>query len=73
MRARLFAEMLESGEPEGSGGAGTLLAETATVKTELYGSLGLTGRGHGSDKAVLLGLEGEKPDEVNPLLLEFLR
>ncbi|MEO5873426.1 MAG: L-serine ammonia-lyase, partial [Streptosporangiaceae bacterium] len=31
----------------------------------LYGSLGLTGKGHGSDKAVLLGLEGSKPENVD--------
>ena len=42
-----------------------LLAATDTVKVELYGSLGATGKGHGSDKAVLLGLEGEQPDSVD--------
>ena len=42
-----------------------LLQATACVKVELYGSLGATGKGHGSDKAVLLGLEGEHPDTVN--------
>ena len=42
-----------------------LLAVTTCVKVELYGSLGATGKGHGSDKAVLLGLEGEHPDTVN--------
>jgi iron-sulfur-dependent L-serine dehydratase single chain form len=36
-----------------------------TVRVVLYGSLGLTGRGHGSDKAVLLGLEGELPATVD--------
>ena len=35
------------------------------VRVVLYGSLGLTGRGHGSDKAVLLGLEGEQPATVD--------
>ena len=35
------------------------------VLSELYGSLGHTGKGHGSDVAVLLGLEGEKPNEVD--------
>lgn len=35
---------------------------TAKVKVELYGSLALTGHGHGTPKAVLLGLEGEKPE-----------
>jgi L-serine dehydratase len=43
-----------------------LLEKTAAVKAELYGSLGATGKGHGSDKAVLLGLEGEAPDLVDP-------
>ena len=38
---------------------------TARVKCELYGSLGATGKGHGSDKAVLLGLAGHEPDSVD--------
>jgi iron-sulfur-dependent L-serine dehydratase single chain form len=42
-----------------------LLPEVRTVRVVLYGSLGLTGPGHGSDKAVLLGLEGERPDTVD--------
>jgi L-serine dehydratase len=42
-----------------------LLEGTASIKTELYGSLGATGKGHGSDKAVLLGLEGETPERVD--------
>ncbi|MFC5697501.1 serine dehydratase beta chain, partial [Pseudomonas sp. GCM10022186] len=42
-----------------------LLADTESLKVELYGSLGATGKGHGSDKAVLLGLEGEQPDTVD--------
>jgi len=36
------------------------------VRAELFGSLGLTGHGHGSVKAVILGLQGETPDEVDP-------
>jgi len=40
------------------------LGSVATVKVELFGSLGATGRGHGSDKAVLLGLMGETPEGV---------
>jgi L-serine dehydratase len=40
------------------------LAGTAAVKIELFGSLGATGRGYGSDTAVLLGLEGETPEGV---------
>jgi L-serine dehydratase len=35
------------------------------VRVELHGSLGATGKGHGSDKAVLLGLEGEEPAKVD--------
>ncbi|MDX3104430.1 L-serine ammonia-lyase [Nonomuraea angiospora] len=42
-----------------------LLSGVARVEAILYGSLGLTGKGHGSDKAVLLGLSGEKPELVD--------
>ncbi|WP_066941101.1 L-serine ammonia-lyase [Microtetraspora fusca] len=42
-----------------------LLEKTSRVEVVLYGSLGLTGKGHGSDKAVLLGLSGEKPELVD--------
>lgn len=42
-----------------------LLDRAVRVRAELYGSLGATGRGHGSDKAVLLGLQGEEPDKVD--------
>jgi len=42
-----------------------LLETIICVKVELYGSLGATGKGHGSDKAVLLGLEGEHPNTVD--------
>ncbi|MEV0405385.1 L-serine ammonia-lyase [Actinoallomurus sp. NPDC050550] len=42
-----------------------LLEKTATVHVILYGSLGLTGKGHGSDKAVILGLEGDTPERVD--------
>jgi L-serine dehydratase len=42
-----------------------LLDRTATVHAELFGSLGATGHGHGSDKAVMLGLEGEDPETVD--------
>lgn len=44
---------------------GGVLERTEAVKAELYGSLGATGKGHGSDKAVLLGLQGETPDLVD--------
>jgi L-serine dehydratase len=42
-----------------------LTPRVRTVRVALYGSLGLTGPGHGSDKAVLLGLEGEQPATVD--------
>jgi L-serine dehydratase len=53
--ARLFAQRLAN---DG------LLDRVDTIRVELYGSLGATGKGHGSDKAVLLGLEGEEPATV---------
>ena len=40
------------------------------VRVELYGSLALTGRGHGTDRAILLGLSGEEPDSVDPAAVE---
>src|SRR5881394_3949657 len=42
-----------------------LLAQTASVRAELFGSLGATGHGHGTPKAVLLGLEGNSPRTVD--------
>jgi hypothetical protein len=54
--ARMFALRLEH---DG------LLPRVARVVAELYGSLGATGKGHGTDKAVLLGLEGDEPDRVD--------
>ncbi len=42
-----------------------LVEKTAVVRVILYGSLGLTGKGHGSDKAVALGLEGDRPELVD--------
>ena len=54
-----------------------LLERTARVRVSLYGSLGATGKGHGSDKAVLLGLGGHEPDTVDveavPALLAAVR
>ena len=55
--AKLFADGLKSdGQPE---------LTTARVQAELFGSLGATGRGHGSDKAVVLGLQGQDPETVD--------
>jgi len=47
-------------------------APAARIQIELYGSLGLTGRGHGTDRAVILGLLGEEPDQVDPAAIEGL-
>ncbi|MDP9695693.1 UNVERIFIED_ORG: L-serine dehydratase [Arthrobacter globiformis] len=44
---------------------GGLLSSTTRVQAELFGSLGATGRGHGSDKAVVLGLQGLDPETVD--------
>jgi len=46
------------------------LAHVARVQVELYGSLALTGRGHGTDRAILLGLSGELPDAIEPETIE---
>ena len=42
-----------------------VLADVVRVRAELFGSLGATGHGHGSDRAVILGLEGETPESVD--------
>src|SRR5512146_2623433 len=66
--ARLFAARLDHED---------LLSRCSRVVATLYGSLGATGKGHGSDKAVLLGLAGHEPDTVDvdaiPALLEAMR
>ncbi|HHU39148.1 MAG TPA: L-serine ammonia-lyase [Propionibacterium sp.] len=45
---------------------GDRLNDVARVKCDLYGSLGATGRGHGTDNAIVLGLLGERPENVDP-------
>jgi L-serine dehydratase len=66
--ARLFALRLDHD---------ALLPKVARVQSLLYGSLGATGKGHGSDKAVLLGLGGHEPDTVDieavPAMLDAIR
>jgi L-serine dehydratase len=47
-----------------------LIEKTARVNVDLYGSLALTGIGHGTDRAILLGLLGEAPDAVDPATVE---
>lgn len=44
----------------------SLLSEVDSIKIELYGSLAMTGKGHATDTAILLGLEGETPEGVDP-------
>lgn len=46
------------------------LPATAVITVELYGSLSATGKGHGTDKGVILGLMGEAPDTIDPDLVE---
>jgi L-serine dehydratase len=46
------------------------LARTASVQIGLYGSLALTGHGHATDKAVMLGLLGDTPDTIDPDTVE---
>jgi L-serine dehydratase len=48
------------------------LPATARIKAELFGSLALTGLGHGTDRAVLLGLSGERPELIDPAAVESL-
>jgi L-serine dehydratase len=47
-----------------------LLERTAQVAVQLYGSLALTGRGHCTDRAILLGLEGQTPEGMDPAQVE---
>ena len=51
-----------------SRGCGTRRCSTRTerVEADLYGSLALTGKGHATDRAVLLGLAGQRPDGIDP-------
>ncbi len=59
--ARSFVELLAARD---------LLTATAQVSAQLYGSLALTGRGHCTDRAILLGLEGLSPDTIDPADIE---
>jgi L-serine dehydratase len=47
-----------------------LLARVARVQVDLYGSLALTGKGHATDRAVLLGLAGNEPATIDPAVIE---
>ena len=50
--------------------AAGLLDRVARVQVDLYGSLALTGMGHGTDRAVLLGLAGNEPASIDPAAIE---
>ncbi|MDO8955198.1 MAG: L-serine ammonia-lyase [Gammaproteobacteria bacterium] len=49
-----------------------LLGKAASIQVDLYGSLALTGKGHGTDLAIILGLQGEAPDTVDPDRVPFI-
>lgn len=49
-----------------------LLARVYRAQVELFGSLALTGMGHGTDRGIMLGLMGLQPDEVNPAEIQPL-
>ena len=51
----------------------SLLSNVARIAVRLYGSLGATGRGHGSDRAVIAGLSGELPEETTPEAIDCLQ
>ena len=59
--AGIFVRLLQEQE---------LLAKVARIKVELFGSLALTGHGHGTDRGILLGLMGERPESVDPAGVE---
>ena len=48
-----------------------LLDRAARIQTDLYGSLALTGMGHATDRAILLGLAGNEPAAIDPAAIEF--
>jgi L-serine dehydratase len=59
--ARSFVELLSTRG---------LLERCTQISAQLYGSLALTGRGHCTDRAILLGLEGLSPDSIDPAVIE---
>jgi L-serine dehydratase len=59
--ARSFVELLA---------ARGVLSRVTQVSAQLYGSLALTGRGHCTDRAILLGLEGMSPDTIDSTIVE---
>ena len=59
--ARRFAAELQSSN---------ILGSVSRIHVDLYGSLALTGMGHGTDRAILLGLAGEEPSTIDPASIE---
>ena len=49
--------------------AAGIFEQVSRVQVDLYGSLALTGHGHATDSAVLMGLQGERPDRIDPDLV----
>jgi L-serine dehydratase len=49
-----------------------LIERTERIQAELYGSLALTGKGHATDRAILLGLTGQRPDAIDPDAADLL-
>ena len=45
------------------------LRDVTRIQSEMFGSLGATGKAHGTPKAIILGMEGEEPDQVDATLI----
>lgn len=61
LAAAMFVEHLEQNN---------LIAQVARIEVQLYGSLSATGRGHGTDKAIVCGLMGQRPETVDPTRID---
>ena len=65
--ARRFLDEIIAGDwPRPAG------AKVASLKASLHGSLAFTGKGHATDRAIILGFSGEKPDEIDPGQIEAI-
>jgi len=72
MRAacRFARELVDPEAAARKSGSANLIERVARVRVELYGSLALTGLGHATDRAVLLGLAGYEPATIDPAAIE---
>ncbi len=52
--------------------ANDLLGATASLEVDLLGSLAFTGKGHATDKAIILGLSGEQPSSLDPKAADLI-